>query len=79
MDNNNNKKSIQIAELKKDIGFLLSKITALEKQVSNDISHKLCDLRRCFNDYKLANAKLQTGILVSIILLLLATILNLLK
>ena len=55
-----------------------------------ELGNRVCDIKKSFNEYKLlqvkefsdfksSNGKWQAGILVSIILLLLATLINLIK
>lgn len=72
----NNKQDIAIAETKKDISFLKSEVSTIKKQVFNDIPHKICELKKEFISFKLSQARWQTGILVSIVLLLIGVIIN---
>lgn len=79
----NEKQNIAIAELKKDVGFLKSEITEIKNQVKNHIpseikemGHRICELKKVFQEYQLSEAKWKIGILVAIILLLGGVIAN---
>jgi len=75
----NEKQNIEITAMKKDIEFIKSEMSAIKKQVFNDLPHKICQLSRDFNNFKISQMKWTISILVSVLFLLIATIINLLK
>ena len=54
-------------------------LAGIKGQVFNEIPHQIENLKKEFFSYKLSNSKWLVGILVSLVLTLIATILNLIK
>ena len=83
MEEINNKQNIAIAKLEKDVSWLKSEIGEIKTQVKNHIpseikemGHRVCEIKKTLNEFKLSQARWQIGILVSIVILLVGVIIN---
>lgn len=70
---------IEIVEIKKDLHWLDEKINKIELQVTNHLPTKIDCLEEKIDNYRVNNQRWLTGILVSLIFLLIGTLLNLIR
>ena len=65
--------------LKKDIEYIQKDIKSINGHITNhiptqngELGGRICELKKSFNDFRINQMKWQSGILVSIVLMLLA-------
>ena len=76
MEDTNNKQNIAIERLKTEMAEVKDQVKNHLPTQIRELSSRICDLKRSFNEYKFSQSKFMTGILVSIVLLLLGIIIN---
>lgn len=57
--------------------FIERAIEKIEKQMSNHIPTTICSIKKDLNAFKISQARIFTGILVSVVLMLIALVANL--
>lgn len=70
---------IEIVEIKKDLHWLDEKINKIELQVTNHLPTKIDCLEEKIDNYRNNNQRWLTGILVTLVFLLIGTLLNLIR
>jgi len=68
-----------IGQIETDVCWIKKELKTIKKQIFNELPHQIEAMEDSFNEYKLSDSRWKIGILVSIIMLLLATIFNLMK
>ena len=77
MDNRDTQQDIKIAELETNMCWVKDKVNTIEAHVTNHLPHKIDILEDKIAENKLSTNKWLLGIMVSIVMLLIATIVNL--
>lgn len=65
-----------IGQIQTDIHWIKKELKTIKNQIFNHLPAQMESLEDSFNEYKLSNSKWLVGILISILLLLLATLFN---
>jgi hypothetical protein len=75
-DERDTQQDVKIAKLETDSCWMKDKLGSIDIQVTNHIPTKLDNLDKKIDDNKLSSTKWLLGIMVSIVMLLMATIVN---
>lgn len=76
MEETNNKQNIAIERLNTEMAEVKDQVKNHLPTQIKDLSGRICDLKKAFNSYQLSQSKFMTGILVSIVILLIGVITN---